>query len=172
METNNLNAKIINLDEVETTSQLMNAVDMEEVLQFTKVNQSQDKALFLQRFEFGEVGFERKSDWMRLVNKLNHYDETQLKNMITGRNKKSLDWGGMTVSRTDITYSEDGFQIDFAEPVQLLLETIGDKAVVVEVSQLKGEITYEWSYYRNSHQDLGNYAGVLEVYIHNVEIIK
>ena len=167
-----MNAKILKLDEIETTSNLMNAVEMEEVLQFTKANQSQERALYLQTFEFGEIGFERKSDWMRLVNKLNKYDETQLINMITGR-KKSSDWGGMIVSRADINYTEDGFQIDFAEPVQLLLETIGDKAVVVEVSQLKGEITYEWLHYRNSrHEELGGYAGILEVYIHNVEIIK
>lgn len=166
-----MNTRFINLDEIETTNSIMNAVETGEILKFRKANDSQKRALFLQVVEFGEIGYERKSDWMRLVNKLNSYDETPIKRMITG-DKKSLDWGGVVISRTDITYSEDGFLLEFTEPVELLIETMGEKAIVIRVSKLKGEITYEW-FHRNSHnEELGNYAGILEISIHNVEILN
>ena len=171
MKTENLNAKIIDLNEFETTNNLMYAAEMGDILEFTTVNGSQDRALTIQRVEYGEVGFERRSDWMRFVNKLNDYDTIPIKRAFTG-DKKVSDWGEFTISRTDIDYPEDGFLIEFKEPVKLLLERIGDRAIIIEVSKLKGEFTWEWSSYRTRHEDLGNYAGVCEIYLYNVEIVN
>jgi len=162
---------LIPIDELETTSQIINAVEMDEALKFTTVNQSLEKALSVQYVEFGEVGKERKSDWMRFVNSLNKYDETPIKRMITG-DKKSLDWGEVIVSRTDIQYNEDGFLFEFKKPIQIVVEQIGEKYITVEAKKIKGLITWEWYHRRNGHEELENIAGICEIYIYNTEIIE
>lgn len=172
MKTLNLKTGLMPAERTETTCNAFLASEGSDALEFTTVNQMQGKAVQVMRAEFGEVGFERKSDWMRFVNKLNNYDETPIKRIATG-DKKSCDWGGVTISRENIEFSEDGFLLEYDEPVKVILETIGENFVFVEAKKLRGKITWEWHHYRNEmHADLGNYAGVCEIYIYGVEIIE
>lgn len=166
-----IQTKLVPIDELETTCSIINALDMCEALRFTTVNSFEKRCLSLMYIEYGEIGFERKSDWMRFVNKLNSYDDTPLKRMIVG-DKKSLDWGGAIISKEDIQYSEDGFRVDFKEPTPLILETVGDNYVVAYVNSLRGKTTWEWYHRRKGHEDLGNYAGICEVFIYDVEILN
>lgn len=124
-------------------------------------------------FNFGEGNLERVSDWMRLINKLNNHDTTPILRMITGDNKTS-DWDYFTVSRTDIEYSEDGFLIEFKEPIQVVVAEIKDYYIIVDVTKLKGEIHWEWSYYGpdNSSNNINGYANMLEILIKNVKIVE
>jgi hypothetical protein len=171
MTTTETKVKLVNKEDIISTCSIINAMDCEEVLRFTTVNSSQEKCLSLQYIEYGECGFERKSDWMRFVNKLNSYDDTPIKRIITG-NKKSLDWGGALISRADIDYSEDGFLIEFKEPTQIILEKIGDKYLVAEITKLRGKTTWEWYFRRKEHEDLDNICGICEVFIYDVEILE
>jgi hypothetical protein len=157
-------AYILPIRETETTFSIHNS---NEVLKFTTVNQSEERCLSLLHVEYGEVNFERKSDWVRFVNKLNEYDTTPIKRMAVG-NKKISDWGDCKVTVTDIEYSEDGFLIEFNEPQKLVIETIGENYICIEVKKLQGKITWEW-YHRKSHNlDI---AGICEVYLYDIEII-
>jgi hypothetical protein len=151
-----------------TTSSLINSIDLDETLQFTTVNGSQDRAISLQIVEYGECDFERKSDWMRFVNKLENYDTTPLKRLIVGKGKK-LDYGDFTISLTDIEYSDDGFLVEFKKPFPMVLTEVGENYLIGEVSKLKGAITWEW-YYRKSH-DL-DVAGICEIFMHDVVILE
>ena len=129
------------------------------------------RALYVMRFEFGEIDFERKSDWLRFVNKLNNYDDTPIKRKITG-DKKSVDWGFLEIARTDIEYTEDGFLITYKEPTDIIVGSVGDSYIIYKATKLKGKISWEWSHITKGHEVLGNYAGVCDVYIHNIEIIE
>lgn len=164
------NAKLIPITETVTTINLVNSFDLCETLGFTEVN-GYEKCLSLQHIEFGEVGFERKSDWMRFVNKLNKYDDTPIKRMITG-DKNTLDWGGAIISRETINYSEDGFLIEFKNPTPLVVETIGENYLTIDVKKIRGQITWEWYHRKRGHEILENYAGICEIYLHSIEILK
>ena len=166
-----MKTKLIPIDSIDTTCSINNALDMGEALEFTTVNSFQKRCLSLINVEYGEVNFERKSDWMRFVNKLNRYDDTPIKRMVVG-DGKSLDWGGAIISKEDIEYSEDGFRVDFKEPVPLVVERIGEHFVVAYIKSLRGKITWEWYHRRNGHEDLGNYAGICEVFLYDVEILN
>lgn len=170
MVTTEIKTKLIPINELETTCSIINSLDMDEALQFTTVNSFEKKCLSLMYIEYGEVGFERVSDWMRFINKLNKYDDTPIKRMVVG-DRKSLDWGGAVISKETIEYNEDGFKVDFKEPIPIVLETVGDNFIVAYVSSLRGKTTWEW-YHRKSHTDLGNYAGICEVYIYDVELLN
>lgn len=159
-----------NIDDIETSSHLQ-CVDDNEVLKFTRCNSLEEKCLQLLSVEYGEINYERKSDWMRFVNKLNDYDATPLERMLIGDKKKS-DWGHFTLERSTRTYSNDAILIKFKEPQALVVETIGNQVLIVEVTELEGCLTWEWLY-RKSHADaLGNYAGICDVYLMDVKIIK
>lgn len=166
-----IKTELVSIDDLDTTCSIINALDMCEALDFTTVNSFEKRCLSLMYIEYGECNFERKSDWMRFVNKLNSYDDTPLKRMIVG-DKKSSDWGGAIISKEDIQYSEDGFRVDFKEPTPLVLEIVGDYYVVAYVNSLRGKTTWEWYHRRNGHEDLGNYAGICEVFIYDVEILS
>ena len=169
--TTSIQTKLVPVSELETTCSIVNAMDLCEALNFTTSNDYK-RALSLLYIEFGECGFERKSDWMRFINKLNKYDDTPIKRMVTG-DKKSLDWGGAIISREDIEYSEDGFLVEFKEPTPLIIEQIGENYLVVEVTKIKGQITWEWYHSTvESHKELGNYAGICEVFLHSIEIVE
>lgn len=158
------------VSEVETNASIF-GVELGETLKFTTVNQLEGKALSILDVEFGECGMERKSDWMRFGNKLNDYDTTPIKRMLLG-NKKQLDYGDYIMSIADIDYSEDGITITFKTPQPIVLEKVGTKYLIAEVTEIRGKFTWEW-YYRKSHKEvLGNYAGICEVYLHEIEIIK
>jgi|AntDeeMinimDraft_6_1070357.scaffolds.fasta_scaffold12965_4 hypothetical protein len=161
--------EMLKMEDIETTSHIVMGAEDGSVLEFTCANDTQDRALRLNHITYGEIGFERKSDWMRLINKLNRYDDTPIKRVLTG-DKKSSDIGTLKIHREDIDHSEDGILIEFKQPIKLLLETIGDNAVVVEVNKLKGKLTYEWSYSGSS--DLDGYADFLEIYLYDIELIN
>lgn len=91
MKTKELNAKLIEADTIEKTVSIANAVECDEALFFTTANGTQDKALLLNRVEFGEIGYERKSDWTRFVNKLNSYNDTPIKRPTRTPTKIPLD---------------------------------------------------------------------------------
>lgn len=171
MKTQTQKTELIQKSNLEVTSNLQNALDIEEALMFTTCNQSEDRSLSIQYIEFGEVGKERVSDWMRFVNSLNNYDDTPIKRMITG-DKKSLDYGGAIISRCDVDYSEDGFLIEFKEPVKLVVEEIGDNYLTIEVNTLKGKFSWEWYSRRNGHEALGNISGICEIFLTEIEIIN
>lgn len=81
--------------------------------------------------------------------------------------------GGVTISHEDIQYSEDGFLLEYDTPVKIILEQIGDSFVIVEAKKLRGKITWEWYHYKgDTHAELGNYAGICEIYIEGVEILE
>jgi hypothetical protein len=162
--------ELINKEQAETSFLPTMVSEMGELLKFTTANQTQKKALFLQSVGYGQMNFERKSDWMRLINKLNRYDDTPIKRILTGDSKTS-DWGDMIISRIDVDYDEDGFMIEFKEPVKLIVEEIGDNYLTIEVSKIQGKTTYEW-WYAKTDNDLEGYADTLEVFIYDVEIIE
>jgi len=161
---------MLKMEDIETTSHIVMGAEDGSVLEFTCANDLQNRALRLEHISYGEIGFERKSDWMRLINKLNRYDDTPIKRVLTG-NKKSSDLGIVKLHREDIEYSEDGILVEFEQPIKILLETIGDKVAVVEVNKLKGKLTYEWSYLGRS-SDLDGYADFLEIYLYDIELIN
>lgn len=167
-----INATLTAKKDLETTTVLQNAVELGEALNFTKCNQTFNRSLLIQYIEYGEYGYERKSDWMRFVNKINNYNDTPIKRIITG-DKKSLDYGGMIVNRTDIKYSEDGFLIEFKEPQKIVVEEIGDNYLTVEAKEIRGTFSVEWySSKREKHQELGNISGICEIYLTEIEIIS
>jgi hypothetical protein len=163
--------KLISKENLETTCSILNEFNLDIAMRFTTSNDSYKKSLSLIYIEFGQCGFERVSDWKRFVNKLNSYDITPIKRMVTG-DKKSFDNGDVIIERTDIDYSEDGFLIKFKEPTQLVIEEIGESYAVAEVTELKGQITWEWYHRKSGHEALEGYSGICEVYLHSIEIIK
>lgn len=165
-----LKSKIVPQSEIQTTCSPYMAAECDEAITFTTCNDS-EKSLSVLYVEYGECGLERKSDWMRFVNKLNNYDITPIKRMITG-DKKVFDGGLYKVSREDIEYSEDGLLFEFNEPVNIIVEAIGDNYVIVEATKIRGELNWEWMHKRTGHEDLKGYAGVCEVFISEVEIIE
>jgi hypothetical protein len=40
----------------------------------------------------------------------------------------------------------------FNEPIEILLETIGDRKIIEKVSEIKGEFTYDWYWTKNGRQ--------------------
>ena len=123
-------------------------------------------------FQFGESNFKRVYDWMRLVNKLNLYDTTPILRLIT-EDKKTSDWDYFTVTRTDIDYSEDGFLIEFKEPIQVVVAEVKDYCIIVEVTKLQGFMSWNWSYYGDINSDSVNgYANMLEIIIKDVKIVE
>ncbi len=165
-----LKIKLVPTDKIETTCSILNEFDSNLALNFTTIH-GYKKCLSLLYIEFGECGFERASDWMRFTNKLNSYDDTPIKRMLTG-DKKSMEYDGVILERADIEYTEDGFLIKFIEPTQIIVETIGENYVIAEVTELKGSITWEWYHRRTGHEELKGYSGICEVYLHSIEIIK
>lgn len=165
-----LKSKIVPQSEIQTTCSPYMAAECDEALLFTKCNYS-EKSLSILYVEFGECSLERKSDWMRFVNKLDNYDTTPIKRMMTG-DKKAFDEGLYKVSREDIEYSEDGLLFEFKEPVNIIVEEIGDNYVIVEATKIRGKLNWEWYHKRTGHEELENYAGICEVFISEVEIIE
>jgi len=167
MNATELKTGLVAKTEAETTINPLLSVETGEYLRFTTVNQLEKRGLSLQYVEYGEVNFERVSDWMRFVNKLNNYDTTPILRMLTG-DKKSLNLGGMIVTRDN--YNE--IILEFDNPIKLVVDEIGDKYIFVEVTKLKGELSWEWYHRRSGHDELGNYAGICEVFMVQTEIVE
>jgi hypothetical protein len=166
----NVNAMLIPVSDIETTCMVHNVYDLNQVLKFTTCNGYNSKALMIEVVEFGEVGFERKSDWIRFVNKLEKHDITPIKRMLVG-DKDGFDNGEMVIKVTDINYSNDGFEIEFKKGVKIVIEQIGDNYLCVEIKKIKGDISWEW-YSRIGHKELGDYAGICEIYLNNIVIVE
>ncbi len=167
--TTEITIKLQPIVKTDTTCNIFNATELVEVLDFTKVN-GFDKCLLLQHVEYGEANFERKSDWMRFVNKLDRHNTIPIKRILTG-NKKSSDWGGMIVKRETIEYYEDGVLIEFERAAGIIVETVGDNYIIVEAKKIRGQITWEWLSRRTGHEDLGHVAGICEIWMHSIEIL-
>lgn len=154
-------------NKTETTCSIYNTIFDDYALKLSKVNSFETDALFLQTFEYGECSFERKSDWMRFINKLNEYDTTPLRRLLVG-DKKSSDWEGMTLTNL----GDDEYQIELDNPIDVYMGHIGGNPILVKVKTLKGKLTWEWLFRRNGHEDLDNYAGICDVWLKEVEFVN
>lgn len=154
-------------EDIYTTSHIYSAIVDDFVLKLANANQCEKNSLYLNMVEFGEVNFERKSDWMRFINKLNRYDTTPLKRILVG-DKKSSQWEGMK-----LTYlGNDEFQIDFDDEIELFSSKVGEQAVLVNIKSLKGKLTWEWLFRREGHEELGGYAGICDIWLTDVELLN
>lgn len=120
------------------------------------------RALRLIEIEAGEVGYERKSDWMRLVNKLNNHNTTPIRRMICG-DKKNANWDGCNV---EIDGSD--IAITFNVPVEAVVGETETHYVTTPISKVTGEISWDWYYSRQHFLDLGNISNALDVFVDNI----
>ena len=156
---------LLDKNSAETTN-LVTCIECDEILELIDL-QVQKKTLFLDYIEFGEVGFERKSDWMRLVNKLNNYNHDQLLNrFFKDSNKFELD-NGVYLELVDRNYGT--IQVVFENGQKLIVGETKDSYIVFEATKIQGTISWEWYYTTNNNLD---HCNALEVILTNVEIIK
>lgn len=165
--TKTKNAFIVNKNDVTINSYLDVCLDEDVVLDFTEINSSTVRCLGIFEVEYGEVNFERLSDWKRLINKLDNYNTKTIQRLICG-DKKKVKYDGFTIKPIDFNYSDDGFEIEFDKPTKLVVEKIGDELVLIEIKKLIGNIDWEW-YYRGG--GINNYANVLSIYISEINIV-
>ena len=156
---------LLDKNSIETTNSVT-CLECEQVLELFDL-QLQKDTLFLDYIEFGEVGFERKSDWMRLVNKLNSYNHDQLLNrFFKDSNKFELDNDVYLelVDRIDGT-----IQVIFENGQKIIVGETKDSYIIFEATKIQGTISWEWYPTNNNNLD---HCNALEVILTNVEIIK
>lgn len=119
-----------------------------------------ETVLLIGNVEFGDYGYERKSDWMRLINKVDNYKADAFFKKLIPSVK-----GEYTVK-----YNYGSVEIIYDKPIKVALAVVGDKFAVEEITQIKGEITWEWySSSCESHKVLEGYCGILEVGLRDVK---
>lgn len=115
--------------------------------------------LLIDEVRFGEVGYERKSDWMRLVNKVDNYNADAFFKKLLPSTKEYK-----------VTYDNGTFIINYKKPIKVVVAVVGDSFAVEEVTQIKGEVQWEWYFSScESHKVLEGYCGILEVGLRDVK---
>ena len=156
---------LLDKNSVETSNQLT-FVEENQILETISL-QFQKDTLFLDYIEFGEVGFERKSDWMRLVNKLNSYNHDQLLNrFFKYSNKYELD-NGVYLKLVDRISGT--IQVVFERGQKIIVGETKDSYIIFDATKIQGTLSWEW-YSTNSNKM--DHCNALEVLLTNVEIIK
>jgi hypothetical protein len=150
--------------DIQTTCSLF-GMDWADALRLMKVHSGSEDGLQVQELRYGECGYERASDWMRLANKLEKYDYTPLLRMLAGDSKKGYNHGDFTIQCTDRIYGT--LLVTFKEPQLFVVGKIGDKYVPAHVTQFTGKIDWRWY---NGGSDLP-VSDVLDIYITDIKFI-
>ena len=119
-------------------------------------------SILLDIIDFGEIGFERKSDWARFCNKLDSYDTTPLRRRLIGDGYKGKYYG-------NIEWDDGNIKITFDEPISVVFASIGDEYIVEKVSEITGNISWSWLWRGGS--ELG-VADACEVILANIKYIR
>lgn len=96
--------------------------------------------------------YPRLCDWMRDANGLDKDGPSHWLNRLT-RKKNKLKipfYGGVTIIR-DSKWGTDAV-LEFDEPVEVVMGTIGDRPIIEKVKKIKGEFHNDWFWTRNGLQ--------------------
>ena len=118
--------------------------------------------LLLDIIEFGEIGFERKSDWVRFCNKLNSYNITPLRRRTIGDKKEGFYYANIKFDYSNVT-------ISFENPISVVFGEIGNEYVISKVKEIKGLISWEWFYSKNNELEIAN---ICEVFLTDIKFLK
>lgn len=137
-----------------------------ELLQMVSLDFQKD-SLILETIEFGEVGFERKSDWSRLSNKLNVYNHDQLLNRFFKNSKRLEIEKGFYIELID---KIDGtIKVVFENKKSVIVGETKESYITFEATELHGTLSWEWFFTSNNPLEVCN---GLRVFLAGIEIIK
>jgi hypothetical protein len=96
--------------------------------------------------------YPRASDWTRHANRLDEDGTSYWLNRLTRKkNKLAIPYEGCTIIRTSEWRSEA--ILEFKEPVEVVMGTIGDRQVIEKVTRIKGEFRHDWFWTKHGLQD-------------------
>lgn len=118
--------------------------------------------LLLDIIQFGEIGFERKSDWVRFCNKLDSCNITPLRRRFIGDKEEGFYYAKIKFDYSKVT-------ISFDEPIFVVFGEVGDEYIVSKVKEIKGLISWEWFYSNNNELEIAN---ICEVFLTDIKFLK
>lgn len=138
----------------DVTTQLYWAIEENEVLDISNTVNIED-------FSDDMDGvFSRVCDWTRFANKIN-------KDGISVWFEKNAKYYGINKIK-ELSY--DTYEIEFSEPIEILLATIWDRQVIEKVSTIRASISYEWYFMQQGRQD--EIANWIEIFMSDIGLIK
>jgi hypothetical protein len=145
------------METLEMSSRLFEVVDDGMILDTCKkVNGVSGKFIEFGRCADDEDGiFPRVSDYIRLINRMDDIGTSAFLTWI-GNSKLKFDSGYCKVIR-DSKWSDKATLI-FETPIKVCFGVVGDEPIIKEVTEIYGEFTHEWFFYRNGgrQQDKAN----------------
>ena len=160
MKTNLINKREANI------SNVLFCNDSNELLQMVNYN-FQKNSVLLEIIEFGEVGFERKSDWSRLNNKLEKYNHDQLLNRFFKNSNKLEIEEGFYIELIDKIYGT--IKVVFENKKSVIVGETKENYITFDATELQGTLSWEWFSTSNNPLEICN---GIEVLLTNIEIIK
>lgn len=138
---------------MKTTHSIWNLLDGSGPLSPIKTSFAQ-KCMLIEISQDSDDGcYPRVCDWTRHANRLDVDGASYWVNRQT-RNKSKLKipfYDGVTILR-DSPFSTDAV-LEFSEPVEVVLGTIGDRMIVEKVKKIRGQFYHDWFWTRNGRQE-------------------
>jgi len=160
MET--LNSKVVNLDSIETTATLWGIIDDKNPLI--------GKSILFEISSDDEDGtYPLVMHYVTLVKKIDSDGVSEWLNRVAGKNKLDFKfYDGLRIVR-DSKWTDEA-KIIFENPIDIVIETIGEKAVIIQASEFEGRFEVEWFFTRNGRQK--NYANGFDITFKINKILK
>lgn len=154
---------------IETSSQLFRIV--EDKLPFEPietVNQTKGKYMSIEYMTDSDDGiFPRVLDWTKFCNKIDKLGVSSFLNW-RQKNKLKINNGYCAIVREN-EYTDKATLI-FNEPIEVIVEYLNDEPIIIKVSKIEGEFTYEWGFLKNGRQD--KIANTIEIYFDCQKYLK
>ena len=95
--------------------------------------------------------YPRLCDWMRAANSLYKDGASSFLNRLTRKkNKLEIDFEGVKIIRT--AKWESRAQLEFKEPIPVVVGKIGERSIIEKVKRIRGEFEHDWFWTKSGRQ--------------------